>query len=685
MMTIYQFNFDFWQKKKNILNWCYFRAAMFAIRKSFSNKLTRSISQLSVEEILLHHNLAQTIRNCAPELFSVFFPKDYPSPSNFNLLIEYALFGKTPNDEKYQNCTHYQINVNAGNFLSSSNEEIQKYIVEDPNQTVLKSLQMFMTMPELWSNSVLTGNFQRIIESLFYANINYLSDEFVMELTVFSLEHVKICAFNELLYSILNNYLPEKNKKSPYISIVLQYAVFYTYNLVYQIKDEDIFYLSMTRKNDILKEHDMNYMRNTQPLNYYLKPIPLPDYLALNNQKIFTGDLADQAFANGFQKFPKKYKHQKTRQITNSPNSNSSENSDKMPVFDLETSKMSAYLILSNVRRAILNDNRLVDMMNDTYLIDLILYCGVFSDFESPISFEAFRILYILFYGYSNYLTPIPLSSEIQEFIDFSADFFIFDSTCLTSQMVNAFPLFWKHRYQTSYKDELIVPEDKLYRMTGPFTIPAERNPLLILLPVFFSEPPLSSQLNAYYLEIFERLNKERINIMGEENENEHNLSDEQMKTVFEIDCTVYEFLMKKFDYFGEEMTFYEAAAQCCPKYSTETKFVDDENHRKATNGGPTYLVNYFQNKFSFFDFELEISQMGSEIQEITNKNCEIINSYFEYLEPKKKIISIIDNKFTHSGNSVTTLERRNMKNNYNQFSMPPNVIVDELTLNDEQ
>ncbi|OHT05364.1 hypothetical protein TRFO_05946 [Tritrichomonas foetus] len=131
----------------------------FNRRKKTSNGLTVILSQeedIPLKQVLLHENLAETIRDEAQEILDYFYPNK-KAGKKFNELLDWALT-KDKNTEK----NDYMLNRNAANILSAISHKMFKLALEDG--TLDERLKTFVDSKYADSEySDICGQYQRIL------------------------------------------------------------------------------------------------------------------------------------------------------------------------------------------------------------------------------------------------------------------------------------------------------------------------------------------------------------------------------------------------------------------------------------------------------------------------------------------------------------------------------------------
>ncbi|KAK8883018.1 hypothetical protein M9Y10_045666 [Tritrichomonas musculus] len=577
----------------------------------------------TVETVLSHEQLAIAVRNESKNLINFFYPpnelgKQDPSLPHLKELLDFALTTHNPDNSRFK---IYQINRNASNILSQYCSKFFKAAVADKSKLVFRRLRGFMFDDANNTNHIICGHYQRIIE-------NYLSncpDEFkndygdgftLDKFTDFIIEHASIFAYRELLSDMMSEFtdifgedLPDKVLRAAARSVLS-----ITSSMPDSFKRSHQFTLSTHLKS---QKYTAQTLEQIQPINVKKKIIPLPDFLYRNfEEESIPPMIINQSF------------FEEQKRFVNYPKSLNT----KKP-FDQII--LHVYSLLSSVRLASVGITQIIQNFQKEESIRYLLICGVYSDSNSSISTEAFRLLRYVIYGYDD----IQRMREIPKVVDDFAANFVFEPDAMTTQMFAAFPIFWNYRYEVvetatkqpfKYKD--IDPQNPEFnnddRRSYPLNLlkksryrrPKGKTPLELLTPIFFSEPPLNTTFNIRFMEILERLDQDRRDILGEETDvNKLKLSDQ--KKIFEIDQIYFEFLRNKFDlnHDNKNINVCQALQIITPLVTTDKYFhpdsqvTDDEErlkkHRVPFNG---QIFQIFQ-----FIFETKLLEPSDEDQGI--------------------------------------------------------------------
>lgn len=614
---------------------------MFRKRKPFKNQLSDDCSQgkLSLEQAILSKELAVTLRNEATDFLNFLF-----SPENYPKLIEYALFDKKAESDEFKNLTRNQINKNAADILSFPSARIKERLGNDENHLLLHKLEEFIRNKELNQNPLYAGHFERIYTNILrepgshfdtFFNVNIV--EILLPLLA---DNILILPYKEFLTTLLEDLIDQINddeRVDSIIKIILQYASFYSYVMFCKLEDP---------LNTLATEYrkPRNYFKKFRPLNKDKKHIPIPQFITyekgLDAKQQYR---KEQALKKGRNFFPDKYKD--------------NENFDD---YDFRDAEMSAYLFLSIIQTAFAVNNYRY-LQNDEFT-DMLLFCGVFSSSESLSSMVAFKILENLYYG------NLDASFDIQPYqdesfinlIDEYAEFVSYNHETLNLLHVNAFPLFWNHRYKDKRDNTCLIGIDPVLDIKHSTESKKELTPLLILRSFLFVDPPISSRLGFSYLKIFHFLDDKRKKLTGENIKKIQNYPKSIQDKIREIDIIVYEFIQRKFlFYIGENLkykrlNFYEALNEILPYFPKDSEASpNDSPIRASLNGTAFELCRTFQNS-SFFIINNEPSELLIDINNdnFCNKNS---NAVIEILQYDSRDIGI--NKQNKNNDKIPTVD----------------------------
>lgn len=602
--------------------------------RKFENQLTKDIisNKLNLEQVILHNDLSVSLRNESKELLDFLF-----QPDNYDDLINYALFDKSPETEEYKYLTKKQINNNAANILSYPSRKIKQIILKSVNgkkkPLLLQKMEIFLKKKNYCLDPFYAGHFERIYESILREQESgfdtFFNENFVSKLIPHVIENILIFPYRELFQALLEDFIDEMGEeRTDYIlEIILQQATFYSFILFKNSKNK-------TNSLGYLYNKSKKKFKDHRPINKYGKKIPLPQFV---NYRVKNGDVIEKTYIDNAKKLGKDFFPE-------------DKNPDKFQDENIDDIAMRAYFFLSCIYRAF-DNNKCFDPIKKPKFLEMLLYCGVFNDTESLSSMEAFRILESVYYGNTdeNYFIPPYQDQRFLDLIDKYADFVSYNHKSLNLLEVNAFPLFWNHRYQykQNYNKSCLIGIDPILGINSSIECDVKQTPLLVLRPLLFADPPISSKLIFSYLKIFRFLDFQRIQLTGEESKPINQYDKETQEKIRKIDFIVYEFIQRPFPfYIAEEtqkynfFTFYEALDEIIPIFPKDEKSSVNSQIRAALNGSAFELCRTFQNS-SFFILNNEPSDLLIDIDKNFHINNKDFNSVIEVLQYHTRNISI--------------------------------------------
>lgn len=591
-------------------------------KKEFQNGLTTFIKNQdpTLEQVILHDELSVTLRNGAETLLKFLF-----SPENFEKVIDYALFDKPTETEEFGKLSIRQVNNNASHILSYPNDKVKDYISEkeeDGKPLLLQKLEDFIKDKKVSHDPYYIGHFERIYENILrYDKVFtiFFNDDFVNDLIPYLAENILILPCKELFQILLDDFIGKISDDlvKEILNTMLRYATFFSY----------VTYCSSSSKNSLLESYkeSIQYFKEMQPKNSGLQTLPIPDF-ELDDDDDVKKD-KKTAKKKGKKFFPAEF---------------SSKNIDE---FDFEESQMKSYSFLSSIRIAFINNDH-NELLEDENIIEMLLYCAVFSDAESLSSAEAFRILENMYYGvigendFMNqpqfYIEPFE-SDRFYELIDEYAEFIPYNNKYLNKQQVNAFPIFWNHKYKNLIdKEPLFINIDyHVLNMNNYYIYPEELTPFIAFRPLLLSDPPYSNQLTEKYIKVFEFLIRKKEKLIGNEKKDMKEIDEQTQDEIRQVIYIVYEFIQRKFNFYTKDnyLNYYDALFQMVPSFPHSMKEADnDPPKRPLLNGAICKAFEIIFNS-SFFFINDKASLLLYDIED--EINTDVIQKIIEYNQRK--------------------------------------------------
>lgn len=598
-------------------------------KKEFQNGLTTFIKNQdpTLEQVILHDELSVTLRNGAETLLKFLF-----SPENFEKVIDYALFDKPTETEEFGKLSIRQVNNNASHILSYPNDKVKDYISEkeeDGKPLLLQKLEDFIKDKKVSHDPYYIGHFERIYENILrYDKVFtiFFNDDFVNELIPYLAENILILPCKELFQILLDDFIGKISDDlvKEILNTMLRYATFFSY----------VTYCSSSSKNSLLESYkeSIQYFKEMKPKNSGLQTLPIPDF-ELDDDDDVKKD-KKTAKKKGKKFFPAEF---------------SSKNIDE---FDFEESQMKSYSFLSSIRIAFINNDH-NELLEDENIIEMLLYCAVFSDAESLSSAEAFRILENMYYGvigendFMNqpqfYIEPFE-SDRFYELIDEYAEFIPYNNKYLNKQQVNAFPIFWNHKYKNLIdKEPLFINIDyHVLNMNNYYIYPEELTPFIAFRPLLLSDPPYSNQLTEKYIKVFEFLIRKKEKLIGNEKKDMKEIDEQTQDEIRQVIYIVYEFIQRKFNFYTKDnyLNYYDALFQMVPSFPHSMKEADNDPPKRPLLNGAICKVFEIIFNSSFFFINDKASLLLYDIED--EINTDVIQKIIEYNQRKPVLKNIV-------------------------------------------
>lgn len=597
--------------------------------KKYVNKLTSSIinNKTNLEQAIFHQELSVSLRNESQVLFDFLF-----SPENYENLINYALFDKHAETKEFKDFAIRQINNNASHILSYPSKKMKERIskIENGNNKplLLLKLEEFINNEKYSTDPYYAGHFERIYENILRepgSAFTIFFDDFFKQLFPFIMKNITILPYRELCKNILEDFTEEMGEENTnyILKTILQHSVYNSYIL---------FYHSHNNANSLGVSYRKlrKDFREYRPMNKYKNEIPIPQFIS-NQAKDIENQYIDKA-REKYNKFcPKK--------VVN----------PKKSKDNLEDISMRAYFCLSSIYQAFSNIN-CFRYLEDDEILEMLLFCGVFSDTESLSSMEAFRILENVYYGNPSYDIEPYQKESFLKLIDEYAEFITYGHRTLNLLDVNAFPLFWNHRYDYSSKfnKPCLIGIDPILNINKSFECDEKQTPLLILRSFLFTDPPISSRLLFSYLKIFRFLDNRRKKLTGTNIKSINQYERETREKIKTIDIIVYEFIQRPFPYYTgnknekyQFLNFYEALDKIIPYFPKNEKDSQKNSQIRAPLNGSAFEICRTLLHSSFFIINNEPSDLLIDIDKNFQLNNTDSNSVIDVLQHYSREINI--------------------------------------------
>lgn len=597
--------------------------------KKYVNKLTNSINnnEINLEQVIFHQELSISLRNESQVLLDFLF-----SPENYENLINYALFDKRAETKEFELFSIRQINNNASHILSYPSKRIKERIskIENGNNKplLLLKLEEFIKNKKYSTDPYYAGHFERIYENILRepgSAFTIFFDDFFKQLLPFIIENITILPYRELYKSFLEDFTEEMGEENTnyILKTILRQAVYNSFILFYH-SHNNVNSLGVSYRK--LRKDFQDY----RPMNKYKEEIPIPQFISYHEK-----DIENQYIT----KSQEKYNKLCPKKAVNPENFK-----DK-----LEDISIRAYFYLSSIYQAFSNIN-CFQHLEDDEILEMLLFCGVFSDTESLSSMEAFRILESVYYGNPGYDIEPYQKESFLNLINEYAEFIVYDHRTLNLLDVNAFPLFWNHRYDypSKFNKPCLIGIDPILNIDRSFECDKKQTPLLILRSFLFTDPPISSRLLFSYLKIFRFLDNRRKKLTGTNIKSINQYEKETREKIKMIDIIIYEFVQRPFPYFTgntnekyQFLNFYEALDKIIPYFPKKEKDSQKNSQIRASLNGSAFEICQTLLHSSFFIINNEPSDLLIDINKNFQLNDKDSNSVIDVLQHYSREINI--------------------------------------------
>ncbi|OHS96360.1 hypothetical protein TRFO_10020 [Tritrichomonas foetus] len=481
-------------------------------RPSFSNDLSNLIKKtpnITLEQVLEHPSLSQSIRNEDPELFNFLFPEDqmdldHPQIPNFDRLIDYALTDINSHPNQY---LIYQLNRNAANFLSTSNKKLMTLCTRDKTKRLFRRLRGFIydSDERILNNPMFVGHFSRIFpmwlvryKDEFTEKNSFYNDRFsiihLIEHSIANMPNNK--AYSQIITALIQdcfNYIDGEK--------VISYILCAMKTILPLPDDSDEGFLKIEEFPSVSQiyknSNSQNYLSSSQnSLNYQFEPISVPNYCQINHVPDIEVDFSKLTDLSHDRKLEKKLQ--------------SYSDDDKYWIV---------YNLISILRNSCDNENicnifRKVEKDQEIPL-DFLLYIAVYGLYSLSVSSEAFKIIDLVLND-----PNATIDQELMKKVDEYASLIKFDtlnSNNLPMMVVYSLPVFWNHKYeniQVNKDSQISISRarfNKLAREQLKDKVITNKNGLTLLqllTPLVLTDPPLSTELNCNYLRVLKKFDE---------------------------------------------------------------------------------------------------------------------------------------------------------------------------------
>ena len=446
-------------------------------RPEFENALTAKLKagNMPVVDLLCDLELSETVRRDSSHLINYLKRDNY---QNLHEVIEFALTTKHNQkvDAKYK---FYQVNRNASMLLATPGTAMRALLKED--QTCFEMMWRFVTDPEYESyakDPVFAGHYTRLFEAFARLNRNEMT-RFIQDpkkVVQFFIDNINCLAYSLLLGTIISDFDWFLDRNTV-VKMTLNKAVHHALDIDEILRKlmVDTGYTTtqqQTEKQLCRSSEDMTQkLSEYQPLNAAGERFPVPHY----RQSV----PGERSFRTMRIRRSQQFKNVKTR-IVEKYGYHAPDDSTKTEEA-LSDAQMKAYCLLMAIQEASHVDEEIYTSLQNEDAVESLFVCGVFSDENSMVSVQAFRLLntvvhaivrdaysfrkliekgLILEYDADDYRLPIEKISDEEYVKKLTKEFAqcIEFSPVATLQIIAAFPMFWdaenvNQHLQTDWRD----------------------------------------------------------------------------------------------------------------------------------------------------------------------------------------------------------------------------------------
>jgi hypothetical protein len=541
-------------------------AGFLFTRRVFSNAMTNALKEnpnLPVDEVLLHPDLAVTLRNEADGLMEYLGADDPQNPGSprIRTVIRWALTLENNNQMPCDFTSRfrlYQVNRNASTFLAYPSQRLYNDLLLKDDFFINEILKFQDS--ELALDPTFAGHWQRVISMFFRrCDLSGLTryKGRLRKILFFIIAHADILAYQYLINIMIVDFqavlgiVLSSNRVLPglkvdpvvkFIILVLNEAcrqVFWVRNEIRVNEEGQRDMVERLLKVNIAGSFGSGgwfELRSFgRPMTWEHKIVPQPVYQM--SQTVLTDpDLQHPPDKRGtvtnivqelYRNPPTKFEMQWMKTVfTPMPRDNAPK-----PGSKITDAINRAYLLLNAIQAAYIEAQNMLDFLQNKEVLERLLVCGVFCDPVSMVSSQAFRLIRLILYPDLFNSTDAQCQSLFTTFdapelnasqdgrlpekrIDFSdtvnqfaSEFFFSDPPL--PQMIAAISAFWNYRYPVlpniglKVEPEVLKPVQLKMKDGGCSEVDMTgRTPLELFNHCLLEEPAWSDALNFRIMQI---------------------------------------------------------------------------------------------------------------------------------------------------------------------------------------
>lgn len=493
------------------------------LKKRFSNQLTQLIDEdgqnTDLETVLSHPLLSTTVRNDAKSIIDYFFYTDTENVQNtnkyFNELVRLAL-GITDYNQEQADQIPYLYNRNAANVLSSGSKQIYIKGSTSEDQFIFKSLRSFISSPKN-TDPLFAGNFARLFIKWYQKSPDDFDendeDDFsVTKLLDHAIENVSNAGYSDLLERFLSGDLDEIDGIDEFKAHIIDSI--------------------LTKLRDSVGKPVENGQSSKDA-----KSVPIKETTSFTKYRY-------QQFKDHKQIYESS--QQFTREKFRYPVPSYFYDVRQTPILSVKILPPAKpidhsiqYLLITVFWSAAYENPTILDFGVDNdeayHFIEKLLTIGIFGCENNMLCSTVFKILNIIINGNTS-VDIQPLRERLPKekwekyhnLLQNYVKYIYYDPENVSALAVFSFPIFWNIKWENEksrskpedsmeFKFTLyhkVVPKggkrkSETYKSNSDYLMPCQ-----ILAPAIFTEPPLSDELNKYYVDLLGRMSIERYRLL---------------------------------------------------------------------------------------------------------------------------------------------------------------------------
>lgn len=493
------------------------------LKKRFSNQLTQLIDEdgqnTDLETVLSHPLLSTTVRNDAKSIIDYFFYTDTENVQNtnkyFNELVRLAL-GITDYNQEQADQIPYLYNRNAANVLSSGSKQIYIKGSTSEDQFIFKSLRSFISSPKN-TDPLFAGNFARLFIKWYQKSPDDFGendeDDFsVTKLLDHAIENVSNVGYSDLLERFLSGDLDEIDGIDEFKAHIIDSI--------------------LTKLRDSVGKPVENGQSSKDA-----KFVPIKETTSFTKYRYQQFKDHKQIYESSQQFTREKFRYPVPSYFYDVCQTPILSVKILPPPSQQSLDSILQYLLIAALWSSAYENPTIFDFIVESdqhhKFIEKLLTIGIFGCENTMLCSTVFKILNIIVNGSPSIdIQPLRERCSQEKWVEYSkllqqyVDYINYDPENVSTLAVFSFPIFWNlkcSRYPVKPEDSIKVSkfvassskrnaDGQIRKKTQTFRTNSDYlMPIQILVPAVFSEPPLSTELNTYYIEALTNFRKQRL------------------------------------------------------------------------------------------------------------------------------------------------------------------------------